>query len=503
MVEKTVAPAEFKTFAHSRRKNLGSAIALSIGFALFILGIKMHSDIAKYKIEVLFPLRLLKSDPTVLDPNNLETTPEYYLLENIAVGLLRDSSLAPSGYEGEIAKSWSRPNRNEWRFKIRENLKYSDGSNVRIKEIVEALERRAKSNARHLKILPSVKKITFTEVPGEISMIFPTEIGEGLLSELALADAAIITKQTVDSGWRKTIAPYAIKTYFYGKRLLLERNDYFFRRYKKAPLFVDLKFSDDEETRLSWFKKKQIDLFDASAFTFKKRNTLIEKLGYESIYNQPNVIHFFVANPNNSSAKANPNLLGFLFDEFDSSIFGEKKGFARYRQLIPPGYSGEIPDLKPLTATRPPRAITGKIALFKDFQEWPEIKRGIESTAKRLGWKIKVIYFDRFSPFEMSDDVIARSYVFKGNQKDAKGSWSFLFHAEHGPLSPYRSKSKYFVEGKTTVKDLIKLHREVLKKGWATPFLIESPMIFYTSRLSLKKWNPFDLRLRFYEVEEK
>jgi hypothetical protein len=456
---------------------------------------------SKESIEVLFPLALLKEDPRVLDPDNLETTSEYYLLENLAVGLLRDDLNNPSGYSGAIAESWKRTSDNEWRFQIKRNLKYSDGLDVKLDEIIEALQNRSKSNARHLKILPTVSEITSIPETNEITLKFKKQIGETLLAELSLADASIITKKTIESGWRKTLAPYFITEHEYGKKLILEKNKFFGWISRKSPSRVVLRFSNEETERLSWFENKEIDLFDASAFTFKARNEKITSIGYGEIFSPPNIIHFLVPNSKNSIYIAHPELVETLVEEAKKVLVLKHKNFSFYDQLIPPGYSGAIQTTRQPSPKFNDVHISGKIALYEDFQEWPEVADSIREAGKKLGWQIQVVYFNRFKPFDQTNDILARTYVFKGNQKDASGSWSFLFHPTHGPLSHFRKNLGHSLDGDTEIEDLKKIHREVLNKHWATPFLIEAPMIYFSKRVSLKTWNPFDLRLRFYEIE--
>ncbi|MBI4925722.1 MAG: hypothetical protein HY843_07340 [Bdellovibrio sp.] len=75
-----------------------------------------------------FPFGVLKKDATLLDLSNTETTYEYYLLENLSMGLIRDDVREPSGYASAIAESWKQKNSKTWQFKIKSPLFWSDGS---------------------------------------------------------------------------------------------------------------------------------------------------------------------------------------------------------------------------------------------------------------------------------------------------------------------------------------------------------------------------------------
>ena len=49
-------------------------------------------------------------------------------------------------------------------------------------------------------------------------------------------------------------------------------------------------------------------------------------------------------------------------------------------------------------------------------------------------------------------------------------------------------------------KILEELHRQVLDRAYAIPFMLEADAILASDRIMLNNINPFDLRLRFYDV---
>ncbi|MBI4925720.1 MAG: hypothetical protein HY843_07330, partial [Bdellovibrio sp.] len=99
---------------------------------------------------------------------------------------------------------------------------------------------------------------------------------------------------------------------------------------------------------------------------------------------------------------------------------------------------------------------------------------------------------------------------FKGNQKDAAGSWNFIFSDKGNILSPVKNK---FIKEFNTISRakteeekniaLIKLHEKVLQGAYLVPFMVGKSKVFASKRIDLSLWNPFDMRLRFYDIRWK
>ena len=73
-------------------------------------------------------------------------------------------------------------------------------------------------------------------------------------------------------------------------------------------------------------------------------------------------------------------------------------------------------------------------------------------------------------------------------------------------LSPFRSEVESQLNDIATEGDshrearLEDFHRKVLENAYAVPFLVEEDVILASNRISLERFNPFDMRLRFYDV---
>ena len=70
-------------------------------------------------LHTIFPVGTLKPDGTLLDPANTDSVWHYYLLENLAVGLVRDDVRAPTGFQGVLVSGWAQSSPTQWRFELR------------------------------------------------------------------------------------------------------------------------------------------------------------------------------------------------------------------------------------------------------------------------------------------------------------------------------------------------------------------------------------------------
>lgn len=85
-----------------------------------------------------------------------------------------------------------------------------------------------------------------------------------------------------------------------------------------------------------------------------------------------------------------------------------------------------------------------------------------------------------------------------------------MFSPDNGDLAPFRSEVEPFFDHvmSATSKEareaaLRLLHAHVLKQVYAVPLFIEPDFIVSSRRVDLSRLNPFDMRLRFNEVQWK
>jgi MarR-like DNA-binding transcriptional regulator SgrR of sgrS sRNA len=169
------------------------------------------------ELNVIFPLRVLRPDSKLLNPQNTETTYEYYLLENLGAGLVRDEVDSANGYRGLIAESWVQVDPRTWVFTIRKDFRWSDGSTLTGEQLVAHFEELKRRRGRHLVNLARLAKAQFDRSKRALTLRFSQKTNESVLHELSLADAGVIHPR---GDWTITSGPYVVKEYRPKERVL-------------------------------------------------------------------------------------------------------------------------------------------------------------------------------------------------------------------------------------------------------------------------------------------
>lgn len=456
-------------------------------------------------LRVGFPLAFIRQDQKILDPDNTDTVYQYYLLENLAVGLVRDSSQSPSGYEPCLAESWERPSPNRWIFRLKPALAWSDGTPIKPSDIAAHIESLSHRPHRHILYL---KKLVRATVEGDALILdFSSPVNDGLIHELSLADAALLRSDTISGGWRAVSGPYSVESYEPGKRLLLLKNPHY-QGPAGYPERVELvNFTMD--TIGSFFDTVDIDLLKVPAPVFRAANQKVLAHAPQVIKGYPTWMYYFYFNPKKPlwrDAQARKDF-GLIVEQ---ALAGFKMpNFSPERQLIPEGYSGHL-DSAPKLQGSPDGRLTGrrfKVNLLPSFTEAPQF-----TDAMRDGFaKAKVsLDFGSAWDFEPGDEADVQMTQFAGNQRDAMGSWQFMFSPDHGDLAAFRAEAEPFfariiaADGKEGREAVLRdLHDHVLRGVYAVPLFIEADVLAASKRVDLSRLNPFDMRLRFYDVQWK
>lgn len=464
-------------------------------------------------LKILFPVILLKEGPVLLDPDNTESIWEYYLLENIACGLVRDSKFSATGYEGCLADRFYQENPNTWVFHIPER-KWSDGTIVTTGEILNWIESLRQDSKRHIKYLKLADKIAFVETERNLKIHFPIEMDSTILHELSLADSGLFPSDYKTAGWSKTVGPYFVKSWSYSEgTLLLTANKYSPLFKEEIPKDVDLSKLKDPSLRNQIFKTLHVDVVPIGAGASLKIIKTVLPNAPQIWTSHPMSFSFFYFNIKNKysldvhyrhlfAAAVNDvrSYITALADP-DNPLYPED-------QMIPSGFNGRLnstPDLpKPL---RFDKVLNIKVLLGTAFKEMPTLTKKMQHILLNYGFAVEFEYADRST---FNNDEFAGVYSFLGNQQDASGSWSFLAGPPHGVLSSW---SKNFQEEynqvfeatdlKNRQQHLQNLHEIILKKFIAVPFMIGTQRYLLSKNIDASNWNQFDARLRIYDIRRK
>lgn len=481
--------------------------AVGCPLVLSLLGGETESmKLDKEKIfRVGYPLGVLRKEQTLLDPANLSTTFEYYLLENLAVGLVRDSKSSPSGFDGMLAESWIQPEPSKWELKLRADLKWSDGSAISGEEIVTHIKTVSSAESRHLVVLKTLSSATYDSKSRVLRLIFKQPVGRSVLQELSLSDAVLLHPTNRTKGWAITSGPYTVEGYDSDAgRLILSANRFSPLIQADSPRRIELIRTRSGEKRD--FKSDGFNLVAVSFPAFQDASQSLVKMAPKVARGVPATIFFFeFCGPENGTIRRE---FSFIIQKAFKSV-NLSAPASHEDQLIPLGYAGRLASYsQKKQKIQQLMGKTLKINLHPAFRERGDILEKMKATGEKHGVHFEFV----FSPLgeePKGAGLFAKLYLFRGNQKDALGSWSFLF-SENGPLGLFRKEVEQIIQqaGTAASEDereqiLGKLHRRALDEAYAVPFMIEPLQLAVSEDVDLSNFNPYDMRYRFYDIRWK
>ena len=171
------------------------------------------------------------TDMVSFDIHNHNNTSTEAIHVNIFDYLVRNTG---EGFEGVLAESFENIDDNTWTFKLKEGVKFHDGSPLTAEDVKFSLERAAKDNT--LLEHGSYKQIKEVVVKSELEFDIVTENPEpALLNRISRIGSGILPKKYIEeNGWdaflQKPIGsgPYKFKEWKKDDRVILEKNEDYF-----------------------------------------------------------------------------------------------------------------------------------------------------------------------------------------------------------------------------------------------------------------------------------
>lgn len=469
----------------------------------------MHNNHSNKELRVVFPFSVLRKESTLLDPDNTQFVQQYYLLENLAAGLVRDDPQDPKTYRPVLALKWESLNDQTWVFQIRPDLKWSDGSLITGQQIVDHFKRLKKSKARHIIYLKNIKNLQYDDSQNKLFLTFSKHVGSSLLHELSLADAALLHPTNLNKNWGVTSGTYSVIHYDPNKSILqLKLNKHSPLATPESPVEVFL-FDVPLEERKKLFREIDADLVRLPLLSHRRSVQTVTENAPKLVRGFPNELYYFAFNPKHSLSHNKEARMEF------ASLVQESWGSQRIHehlqpetQFIPAGFDGRLPTYVPVR--HPIRILKDnpiKINFHPAFREMEGLLSNFKNSAAKHGVGFSFNFTAYTEGEETSTDDFVRFRTFKGNQRDPLGSWLFLFS---GALEPYKKDVEgYFKKIVASQSDeergllLQKLHLVVLEEVYGIPFWIEATGYAASDLIDLSKWNPFDMRMRLYDVRWK
>jgi hypothetical protein len=474
----------------------GALIGGILGFGLISKDINKSSALT-----AAFPVNYVFGNRGGLRANDLESTWEYYLLEDLSLGLVRDDLREPSGYRGMLAESWHQLDDYSFEFKLREGIQWSDGSAMNCEQIRDSITHSLKTNSRHIFYLKDMENIEC----GKNSLVFKlkSSIGSEILGELSLADLTILNSRNLRGDWSVTSGFYSLQIVQKNYELVSSKagNLEWPQNSPRTIHFVD-PFSSSEAPDI-FMKTAGIDVYPVMVGIYQEKyNKILESQMSKS--GPAGLIHFFYFSRENTNDLRRMGLRKLISKAASSSKFPPR--LIPFGQLIPPGYDGYLDKLGDLNGEltnselRALRSSTIKIDFLRG-QNFEVFKNQLRADCSDLGLKIEI---------SVSDDTRGRikdaelySYMFKGNMKDSMSSWEFHFNSQNGNLKEYRDIFEKILAQSRSIPRQDRpafVHESILKASLVIPFGIEQNIVFHSARTDLGRWNPYDLRMRFYEI---
>lgn len=456
----------------------------------------------KKKLNVYFPTVLLNKEKFV-DPSNLEYIYEYYLLENLAVNLVKDQKDYYFEYAPQLASSWELID-NKFILKINDIFSWSDGTKISLNDIQKSLKNSIASNSRHLVLLNKVESILINEDQNQIELVFnfrPDVLG--LLHELSLADSSIVSIENLRGNWSVTSGAYfLLNNNLDNNNFELKKNEYYKSRID-YPENVYAIFINGRENISKLNSKFNLDLVYLGGQSYKESYDVMSK-DYSIIEESyPASIHMFLANLDNRKTQ-NEKLLKEVSQFLKESIENKKyhKTLINENQLIPKGYLGRLDNFKSKKALfETIREETILVELDETLRDLPAFKRDLESNAKKMNFKLEFKYSDEIDE-NNKKEIFYHFYSFKGNMKDPIGSFSFLLKRFKNNNDLVNRLNQISMESNEVNrrKQLEKFHHELLVKGIVLPLYRSPTLVLLKENINISNWNRFDMRMRFFEI---
>ena len=476
-----------------------------------LVAVKTTSSMRKDStpVNVLFPMMLLRDAPTFVDPTNLNTIYEYYLLENLAAGLIRDDVSDPRGYRPVLADTWHQVDPRIWEFGLRPGLTWSDGRPLSGQDIVRHLLKLRKRHSRHLAQLRSISAASISQDGRTLRLLFDRPTNAGLLHELSLADAALVSDDNLTKGWQVSSGPYSVESYDQASQaLVLRLNPLSPLAAPSSPSRIRLFWIKDRDAVLRAFSDQEADIYYQGTLGFRERAKTLRASAPQVYQGFPTSLCFFYFNATHPLAgdrRARREFAMIVQTALHDLKISSDISFDN--QFVPSDYAGRLPS-RPI-AQIPVEALRGQsisINLDPAFAEAPAVTDRLRDVAAHHGIKLSFT-FENTLAAKGDDGEFALFQTFKGNQKDAIGSWNFLFSQDHGPLAMFAKDVHLLMTEAEGERDdrrretiLKALHQQVLDEAYGVPFWMEAPAILASNRVGLSNVNRFDLRLRFYDV---
>ncbi len=309
----------------------------------------------------------LWSDPPTIDPHLVTDGTSYGVVIEVFSGLVRLGSNPVNPFEPDLAESWSvLENGTVYEFKLRKDLKFSNGDPVTAQDFKWSFERAAHPDTastvaeEFLGDIVGIKEIvegTATtaegiEVVDERTLRLTIDAPKAyFIDKLTYPTAFVLNKSNVESLGRKwtdkpvSTGPFNLKEYRIGQRIRLERNNNYWGR---LAYLDEVVFNLAGGVSMAMYENDEIDITSVGLADLERVQDPTEDINRDLVEVPPNFAVSYV---------------GFNMKEppFDDAAFRQALNHSVDKQLIadqvfsnlvkpaygiiPPGFPGFSPDI--------------------------------------------------------------------------------------------------------------------------------------------------------------
>lgn len=215
-----------------------------------------------------------QAEQVTLNPDDVLSNGDILNDDMIYVGLVRLNPEGGAKVAPAIAQSWTiSPDRKTYTFKLRPNVKFSDGSPVTAEDVVFSLERFGDPKINDLLAVVATGYESAEIVNASTVRVKLSEPVAAFLFNLASFAAFVVPKQAVEEEgeafWKHPVGagPFKVKEFVLGSHITVERNPYYWEKGKPYLDSVRFNFATETNSRILALKNDQAQIADGIPYS--------------------------------------------------------------------------------------------------------------------------------------------------------------------------------------------------------------------------------------------
>ena len=351
------------------------------------------------------------ADPPTLDPHLTTDTTSSFVVVELYSGLVTlntDLELVP-----DIAERWEISDDGlQYTFYIRENARFHDGKAVTAQDFKWSIERAAAPETASPVAETYLNDIVgaLDYIKGEASEISGIRVVDDrtlsitidapkayFLAKLTYPTAFVVDRENVESGGRtwtdepNGTGPFKLKEYKIGERIVLERNEHFYREPAKIDSIL-LNLAGGQS--MAMYENDEIDITGVSLFDLERVLDPEEPLNNELIIAPPDFSISYIGFNTSMEPFDDPKFRQALNHAVDKELIAAdvlsnlvEPAFG----ILPPGFPGYNPDLVGLRHDKELAQQLLSESRYADSETRPRIVITVPGTGGTIGLDLEVV----------------------------------------------------------------------------------------------------------------